>query len=268
MKAAEKRGYRNWNDKPAILRGFVKREQTLFTTRIGFGGRPLIERIRESSAARENAFALASMLPSPTADPRGDPPVVKEDPTKALESALLGALLHEPKSDERQEILQDFVDSVARIREFLHSRRETRLAEWRTKLDEVRKEGRVALDRWRRLCTECSSIRGFINAQIELCGKANVELLEAEARRPHPEDWPSEREIEEAETRIANARAKAERASETLSALRDELNAKENESEASQRRLHSLRAERDNLKALIAGKPTTGPFGLRVPAGR
>jgi hypothetical protein len=184
---------------------------------------------------------------------------------QSAEKKVASQIIDAPQSDERNLLFAEWESVNRRVREFLTGLHNKQIAELRSELEEVLVRGREALDEWKMCIAEANAARADVNNHLESLSRARVLLKTTRAERPNEEEWPRKDELDEHKEREARADAKADRAAHRHSELQEKLDTAQARARTARTKLQELRAQREQLKAQIEGRPYKGPYGLVTP---
>lgn len=246
---------------------------------------PLTNRINPWGPAG-NPFAASILPPQPVFDSGwGEPEPAAATPlghggtaipvaqglTQRDEMRVVDQLTTASESEERNQLLREWIDLNQRIRAFLSAVTEERLDGLRVQLEDVEAQGRAAHDKWKACQSEVSLYQGRVNAHLEALSKAQMELKKTEADRPDPEEWPTKAELAKYNERLAEARAKAESVAAKHRELSENLAKAKGRAGIAKNELQELRTRRDQLQGQLgerpAGRPAPSVFGMTGTVG-
>ncbi len=229
--------------------------------------RPLINRITESSFTGQTIPAEFEPLPSlEEPDPVGSLMDVPRAPgVKQVITAVTNMLSDLEEGEERNAVLRQWLTIAERVEAVVVQTRERHREQLRQQIADLTPQCRAALDRVRELTEEGRSLLGQLHMHDERVSAARLKLREAERNKPPDENFPTEDEMAKWSAEMQRCRTALTRVQEPRDALREQIQRNDALRLGEQARLNELKRQREDARAELAGRPRSGPFGLRVP---
>lgn len=163
------------------------------------------------------------------------------------------------QAPENADLLAEFHALHQKIKARLEDQRKQLLTTLQREQEETAGRCRAMLDTHKQLSGEYAAWQGTLNAIGERLSQARTELMEAEARKPQPESYPTRDEIDAWRRGLVAARHKLAEVQERFDATEATMNRISSKIAKLQLEFTPLRNREEELRLRLSGEPYRDP---------